>query len=127
VGDDIVVGMEAVTPKDKLLVISSNGYGKLMTMGRYPGQNRGGMGVRAFRVTSKTGPLADARVVTVGVEDEVMLVSVKSKVYRTNLEAISTQGRNASGVIIWRPGGSDEVASIACFQNRPSQSSNGSG
>jgi DNA gyrase subunit A len=117
VGDDEVVGMETVTPQDKMLVISAQGHGKLVSMARYPKQRRGGMGVRAFNVTKKTGPLAHARVVTEGVEDEVLLVSEQCKVYRTNLEGISTQGRHASGVIIWRPGGDDQVASIACFQN----------
>ena len=117
VGNDEVVGMETVTPQDKMLVISAQGHGKLVAMARYPKQKRGGMGVRAFNVTKKTGPLAHARVVTEGVEDEVLLVSEQCKVYRTNLEGISTQGRHASGVIIWRPGGDDKVASIACFQN----------
>ena len=117
VGNDEVVGMETVTPQDKMLVISAQGHGKLVSMARYPKQKRGGMGVRAFNVTKKTGPLAHARVVTEGVEDEVLLVSEQCKVYRTNLEGISTQGRHASGVIIWRPGDDDQVASIACFQN----------
>ncbi len=117
VGDDKVVGMETVTPQDKLLIISSHGHGKLMSMVRYPKQKRGGQGVRAFNVTDKTGPLAHARVFTDGVEDEVMLVSERCQVYRTNLQGISTQGRHASGVIIWRPGPGDQVASIACFRN----------
>ena len=117
VGNDVVVGMEAVKPKDRVLVISAQGSGKLMSMARYPRQRRGGKGVRAFKVTDRTGPLSDARVVTEGVEDEVVLVSAQCQVYRTSLQGISTQGRNASGVKVWRPDEGDEVASIACFQN----------
>ena len=122
VGDDVVVGTEVVgtevvTAKDRILVISVQGSGKLVSMSRYPRQNRGGQGVRVFKVTEKTGLLADARVVTLGVEDEVVLVSAQCQVYRTNLEGISLQGRNASGVKVWRPDGGDQVASIACFQN----------
>ena len=48
-----------------------------------------------------------------------MLVSAQSKVYRTSLEGIPTQGRTAGGVILWRPGGTDQVASISCFQDNP--------
>ena len=117
VGDDEVVGMETITPQNKILIISTKGYGKLMSMSRYPTQQRGGMGVIAFRATKRTGPIVHARVVRDGVEDEVFLVSERSQVYRTNLEGISTQGRTAGGVIIWRPGEDDYVASIACFRN----------
>ena len=117
VGDDEVVGMETITPQNKILIISTKGYGKLMSMSRYPTQQRGGMGVIAFRATKRTGPIVHARVVRDGVEDEVFLVSERSQVYRTNLEGISTQGRTAGGVIIWRPGEDDHVASIACFRN----------
>ena len=116
-GADEVVGMETITPKDKILIISANGIGKMMTVIRNRTQQRGGQGVISFRVTEKTGPVVDARVVRDGVEDEVLLVSERSQVYRTNLEGISTQGRTAGGVIIWRPGEDDHVASIACFRN----------
>ena len=114
---DKVVGMESIMPKDKILIISANGIGKLMTVIRNRTQQRGGQGVISFRVTEKTGPVVDARVVRDGVEDEVFLVSENSQVYRTNLKGISTYGRIASGVIIWRPGDGDQVASIACFRN----------
>ena len=116
-GADEVVGMETIMPKDKILIISANGIGKMMTVIRNRTQQRGGQGVISFRVTEKTGPVVDARVVRDGVEDEVFLVSERSQVYRTNLEGISTQGRTAGGVIIWRPGEDDHVASIACFRN----------
>ena len=116
-GADEVVGMETIMPKDKILIISANGIGKMMTVIRNRTQQRGGQGVISFRVTEKTGPVVDARVVRDGVEDEVLLVSERSQVYRTNLEGISTQGRTAGGVIIWRPGEDDHVASIACFRN----------
>ena len=116
-GADEVVGMETIMPKDMILIISANGIGKMMTVIKNRTQQRGGQGVISFRVTEKTGPVVDARVVRDGVEDEVLLVSERSQVYRTNLEGISTQGRTAGGVIIWRPGEDDHVASIACFRN----------
>ncbi len=116
-GDDKVVGMETILPRDKILIISANGIGKLMTVVKNRTQQRGGQGVISFRVTEKTGQVVDARVVREGEEDEIFVVSEQSQVYRTNLEGISTYGRTASGVIIWRPGEDDQVASIACFGN----------
>ena len=115
--DDKVVGMETILPKDKILIISANGIGKLMTVIRNRTQQRGGQGVISFRVTEKTGPVVDARVVREGEEDEIFVVSQQSQVYRTNLEGITEYSRTAGGVIIWRPGEDDQVASIACFKN----------
>ena len=114
---DVVVGMEVIQPNERLLVISAHGYGKLVSMEKYPRQRRGGRGVLAFKVTEKTGELADARAVPEGEKDEVFLVSAQCQVIRIGLEEISVQGRNASGVTVWRPDRDDRVASIACFQD----------
>ena len=124
---DTLISMEIVRPDDALLVVSRQGLGKLVHMSRFRRQGRGGMGTRAFRTTSKTGPVAGARVVNEGRDDEVILVSAQCQVFRTNLKEISFRGRNAMGVIIWRPGGRDEVASIACLpeKNEDSSESNG--
>ena len=89
----------------------------MVTLNRYPRQRRAGQGVRVFKVTPKTGKLADARLIREGVEDEVMLVSAKSQVIRTSIQSISVQGRNASGVIVWRPDSRDKIVSVACFSN----------
>ena len=74
--------METILPKDKILIISANGIGKLMTVIRNRTQQRGGQGVISFRVTEKTGPIVDARVVREGEEDEIFVVSEQSQVYR---------------------------------------------
>jgi len=117
IDDDHVVAMEPVNPDERLLVVTENGYGKVVTLNRYPRQRRAGQGVRVFKVTPKTGKLADARLIREGIEDEVMLVSARSQVIRTSIQSISVQGRNASGVIIWRPDSRDKIVSVACFSN----------
>ena len=123
---DSVVSMEVIQPQDALLVVSRQGFGKLVRMYRFRRQARGGTGTRAFKTNSKTGLVAGARVVNDARDDEVMLVSAKCQVFRTSLKEISVQGRNARGVIIWRPDGDDEVASIACLPDNDS-GSNGDG
>ena len=115
---DTVVAMEITRPDDTMLVVSRGGYGKLVKMSRFRRQGRGGMGTKAFRTSSKTGLIAGARVVNEGRDDEVMLVSTRCQVFRTSLSEISVQGRYARGVILWRPDGGDEVASIACFPDK---------
>ncbi len=125
--DDWVVAMEIVQPQDTLLVVSRQGYGKLVQIPRFRRQARGGMGTRAFMKSSKTGLVAGARVVNDG-DDEVMLVSSGCQVFRTSLKEISVQGRHARGVIMWRPDGNDEVASIACLPDiRGNSRTNGRG
>ena len=111
---DIVVSMEVVQPEDALLVVSSMGKGKLVHMSRFRRQGRGGMGTRAFKTTGKSGPVAAARVVDVGLDDEVMLVSAKGQVERINLGEIRYLSRYATGVQVSSFGSDDEVASIAC-------------
>ena len=115
---DIVVSMEVVQPKDALLVVSSMGKGKLVHMDRFRRQGRGGMGTRAFKTTGKSGPVAAARVVNVGQDDEVMLVSAKGQVERINLGEIRYLSRYATGVNVSNFDPDDEVVSIACLPEK---------
>lgn len=117
---DVVVGMEVIKPDEQLLVVSLQGYGKLVSMAKYPRQRRAGRGVLVFKVTDKTGRLSDARTVPDGKKDEVFIVSSHGQVIRVGLEEIALQGRNSSGVTIWRVEDSDsddQVVSIACFRD----------
>jgi len=100
--------------------VTSGGYGKLVHISRdgskgFRRQQRGGMGTRTFRTGPKTGLVAAARVVGEAHGEEVMLVSAGAQVFRTSVQGISVQGRITQGVILWRPDGGDEVASVACF------------
>ncbi len=113
---DTIIGMNTISPKDHLLVVSEGGYGKLTVMSRYPQHARGGQGVRTFRVTDKTGPVAAARVVEDLAGQEIFIISAKAQVVRINLESVRVAGRNTSGVIVWRDREPDDfVASVACF------------
>ena len=120
-GDDRVIALEVAKPEDKLLTISALGYGKLVNISRFREGNtqaRGGKGLTAAKVDADTGPVADAKVVD-GLDYEVMLVSAQCQVFRTSLVEIKEiQGRKAKGVIVWRPDGDDQVASIACYQEK---------
>src|SRR5207245_10247042 len=96
---DQLASMDVVVPDAQLLVVTRNGYGKRTPLSAYPVKGRGIGGVRAINTTSKTGPVAAARVVH-GYE-EAMMISAGRIVIRSPLETISQRsGRGASGVIL---------------------------
>ena len=126
--DDKVVGMAPVTADGHLLVVSQGGYGKSTPLKNYPRHGRGGQGVRTFKVTDKTGPVAASRVVTDDEGQEVFIISAKAQVVRINLEDVRvTNSRYTQGVIVWRDREPDDyVASVACFTEN-NYSTGGSG
>jgi len=123
-GDELI-GMSVIRPKtikedgaeepDKsLLVVSENGYGKLTRIDRYRLQARGGVGVKTFRATEKTGNLVASHMVFPG--QDVMLISTGGIVNHVPLEELSVRSRLTRGSNIMKLGKSDSVASIACFE-----------
>ncbi|MFB6226566.1 MAG: DNA gyrase subunit A [Candidatus Paceibacteria bacterium] len=105
-GEDEVVGMEVIDNEQlnegdlQLLVISENGKGKCTPLDKYKAQNRGGVGVKTMDLTDKTGDLVKARVVDKDSDEDILLVSEKGQVIRTDVDEISTLGRDTQGVRI---------------------------
>ena len=117
---DQVVAMDVAVPGLRLFTISQHGYGKLTPVNSFPQQQRGGQGVRAFRVNPKTGPIAAAQVMVDCLE--LMIISTNAIIIRTPLVPIPVLGRATQGVIIWRaPTKDDTVASIACISSKEEQ------
>ena len=117
-GGDHLASMDVVVPEAQLLVVTRNGYGKRTPMSAYPAKGRGIGGVRAIKTTSKTGPVAAARVVH-GYE-ELMMISAGGIVIRTPLETVSERtGRSTSGVILMSLREGDRLAAIAILEPSP--------
>ena len=112
---DRVVSMDVGTPDARLLVISKLGYGKITPLKSYRVTNRGGKGVKTFKITRKTGPVADAQVIDDS--KEVYVVSEQAQVLRTSLSEIRSMGRATQGVTIFKPADGDAVASISCVSD----------
>ena len=112
---DTIVGMDIAAPDSKLLVISKNGFGKLTDLKKYRSQSRGGIGIKTFNITKKTGPVAAADVIDDS--KEVYVVSAKAQVLRTSLSEIRSYGRATQGVTIFKPERGDSVVSIACVSD----------
>ncbi|MSU44904.1 DNA gyrase subunit A [Candidatus Nomurabacteria bacterium] len=115
--DDEVIGVDVVkknSEKGAFLTMSANGFGKKTELKEYKVQKRGGSGVKTAKVTSKTGKLIVAKVLT-GEEQELIAMSKKGQVIRTTLKDISSLGRQTQGVTIMRLRSGDGIASLACI------------
>ena len=93
---DAVIGMQVHTQGECLLIVSENGIGKRTIMGEFTIQNRGGKGVKCYKITEKTGYVIGAK--AVNEENEVMLITTEGIVIRIPCNGISIVGRIASGV-----------------------------
>jgi DNA gyrase subunit A len=96
---DRVISMEILNTTvegNEVLIVSENGYGKRTPVSEFRHVNRGGKGVIVMKTTDKNGAVMGARQVTP--KDDVMLVSDKGQMIRTNVAGISEQGRTAQGV-----------------------------
>lgn len=110
--NDHVVGMDIVLGNEqKLLVVSENGYGKTTKVSNFPAHKRGGVGIKAASVTSKTGTIVAVRTLEPDA-DEVLLISNKGQAIRVSLKDIPLLGRTTQGVRIMRMNDDDVVASI---------------
>ena len=99
-----------------LLVIMSKGYGKRTKMSEYKIQGRGGSGIKTAEVTSKTGEIIGARIVSGNLEDEeLVVVSKKGQVIRTSVNEISLISRATQGVRIMKMREGDSIASMVAL------------
>lgn len=95
-----------------ILVVMANGYGKRTDLKAYKVQNRGGRGIMTAKVTSKTGKVVSAHI-TSEENRELVAVSRKGQVIRTDIESISILGRATQGVRIMKVESEDGLASVA--------------
>ncbi len=111
--DDYIVGMGVVRGNEnRLFTLSEYGYGKMTKLSGYTKQKRGGTGIFTFRVTKKTGKVVVARILD-HPKAEIVVISEKSKVIRSSIDAIPTLGRQTSGVKVMKLDSEDKVATMA--------------
>jgi len=109
---DEIVGMDVVTdPKQKLIVVSANGYGKATLVSNFPPHKRGGVGIKVAAVTAKTGPIVAVHTLD-PLAKEVIMMSTKGQAIRVAMKEIPTLGRATQGVRIMKMSEGDTVASI---------------
>ena len=97
---DYVVGAALAQPGKTVLSITERGFGKRTPVEEYRITARGGLGIRNYMVTEKTGPIVGIKVVD-GAED-LLLVTEAGILIRTAVENIRVAGRATQGVIVMR-------------------------
>ena len=108
---DEVIGMQLDTQGQYLLIVSENGLGKLTSIEEFSSQNRGGKGVKCYKITDKTGNVIGVK--AVNEEDEVMMITTEGIIIRFACRDISRLGRITSGVKLMNVDTDVSVASIA--------------
>ncbi len=115
-GDDEVVAMQLDTQGDAILIVTEKGMGKRTRMEEFAGQNRGGKGLKCYRITDKTGKIVGAKAVRE--DDEVMLINTEGVVIRMNISDVSVLGRITSGVRLIRMDEGVRVAGLCRVRMR---------
>ncbi len=125
-GDDVVIGMDVISPKlaDKglleLFVVTENGMGKRTSLTEYKTQGRGGSGIRTAHVGAKTGNVVAAFISSKDDERDILFISKKGIVIRTPFKSVPTLGRDTQGVRLMRFKEAGDLVSNATFvQNDP--------
>ncbi|WP_210515524.1 DNA gyrase subunit A [Hymenobacter terricola] len=109
---DRVVGMVCLSdPSQELLVVSENGYGKRSALDEYRVTNRGGKGVRAMKLTDKTGNLVAIK--DVNDTDDLMIINKSGITIRLRMSDLRTIGRATQGVRLIKISANDEISSVA--------------
>ncbi len=97
---DYVIGAAKAVPGCQVLSITERGYGKKTPVEEYRITNRGGIGIKNYEVTEKTGHVVGMKVVTG--EEDLLLVTQSGIMIRTGVESIRSTGRATQGVIVMR-------------------------
>lgn len=109
--DDDIVGMQLDHQGDSLLIVSENGMGKRTYLDEFTLQNRGGKGVKCYKITEKTGDVIGVKAVTD--EHEIMMITSAGTIIQLRMEDISILGRVTSGVKMINLENGIKVAKIA--------------
>ena len=89
---DTVQAMQLDSQGEHLLIVSEKGMGKRTSISEFTCQNRGGKGVKCYKITEKTGNVVEAKVVNE--DDEIMIITTEGIIIRLLCTDISTVGRS---------------------------------
>ena len=107
---DEVIGMQLVTQGTDLLIVSEKGMGKRTAISEFSAQNRGGKGVKCYKITEKTGNVVGIK--AVNDDNEIMIINTEGIIIRMLCSGISVLGRITSGVKLINLKEGNVVASI---------------
>ena len=97
---DYVIGAGSAAAGESLLSITEKGYGKRTAVEEYSVHGRGGLGMKNYNVTEKTGPVADVKMVRPG--DDILVISNDGTIIRLAADSVSLLSRATQGVRVMR-------------------------
>ena len=109
--NDVVIGMQMSSQGKEMLFVSEKGMGKRTDMEEFTPQNRGGKGVKCYKITEKTGNVVGMK--AVDEDSEIMIINTEGIVIRMKCSDISQYGRITSGVKLINLPEYEKVASVA--------------
>ena len=109
--DDEIIGMQLDHQGDSLLVVSENGIGKRSSLDEFRLQNRGGKGLKCYKITERTGDLVGVKAVTD--EHEIMMITTAGIIIQVRMSEIPVHGRITSGVKMMNLDEGVKIARIA--------------
>jgi DNA gyrase subunit A len=120
---DVVVGLcVSEEGRDRVLAVCERGYGKQTPLEDFRKQSRGGKGVILIDASERNGPVVG--VAMVGPADQVMLVTDRGQMLRTEVSQIRETGRNAQGVRLMNVDDGERVVAIEAFADADAESGN---
>jgi len=108
---DEVIGMQMQSQGDALMIVSEKGLGKCTLISEFTTQNRGGKGVKCYKITEKTGNIVGVK--AVNQDNELMLITTEGIIIRIKVSDTTLLGRITSGVKLINLDENVTVASIA--------------
>lgn len=119
-GKDYVVEMDVVKDptKDRLLTVTEKGLGKASPVADYRQTSRGASGVKTANLTDKTGMMVGAKILTEGLEADLILITKRGQTIRMDLASVPTLGRATQGVRLMKVT-NDSVASVSLVEKTP--------
>ena len=119
---DEVVGMQMESQGEALMIVSEKGLGKCTLASEFTAQNRGGKGVKCYKITEKTGNVVGAK--AVNEENEIMMITTEGIIIRLQCADISVLGRITSGVKMINLTEGVTVASVAKVRDKEEKDTN---
>ena len=109
--NDVVIAMQTASMGESVMLVSSKGLGKCTMIDEFTVQNRGGKGVKCYKITEKSGNLIGAKFVEK--DDEIMLITTEGIIIRIEVSGTTLLGRVTTGVKLMNIDEDVSIASIA--------------
>ena len=108
---DEVIAMQMASQGDSIMIVSEKGLGKCTLISEFTAQNRGGKGIKYYKITEKSGNLIGVK--SVHKDDEIMLITTEGIIIRIKVDETALLGRITSGVKLINLKDDITVASVA--------------